>query len=56
MFRLGSVNADRLAKMKESGKMPPSLHSPFYYPDAQEAVETGVTTMSAALLDLLGGK
>jgi amidohydrolase len=56
MFRLGSVNADRLAKMKEGGKMPPSLHSPVYFPDAQEAVETGVTTMSAALLDLLSGE
>lgn len=56
MFRLGSVNAARLAKMKEGGKTPPSLHSPFYYPDAQEAVETGVTTMTAAVLDLLSEK
>lgn len=56
MFRLGSVNAARLAKMKEGGKTPPSLHSPFYYPDAREAVETGVTTMTAAVLDLLSEK
>lgn len=53
MFRLGSVNADRLAEMKNGGKMPPSLHSPFYYPDAREAITTGVTTMSAALVDLM---
>jgi hippurate hydrolase len=53
MFRLGSVNADRLADMKKGGKLPPSLHSPFYYPDAKEAVTTGVTAMSAALMDLL---
>ncbi len=56
MFRLGSVNADRLAEMKKGGKTPPSLHSPFYYPDAKEAVTTGVTAMSAALLDLLSPK
>jgi amidohydrolase len=53
MFRLGSVSADRLAAMKKDGKTPPSLHSPFYYPDAKEAITTGVTAMSAALLDLL---
>ena len=53
MFRLGSVNAERLAEMKKDGKTPPSLHSPFYYPDAKEAIITGVTTMSAAVLDLL---
>jgi hippurate hydrolase len=53
MFRLGSVNADRLAVMKQGGKTPPSLHSPFYYPDARESITTGVTAMSAAVVDLL---
>lgn len=56
MFRLGSVNAERLAEMKKNGKTPPSLHSPFYYPDAREAITTGVTAMSAALIDLLPAK
>ena len=53
MFRLGSVNADRLQDMKKDGKTPPSLHSPFYYPDAGESITTGVTSMSAAVIDLL---
>ena len=53
MFRLGSVNADRLTEMKQGGKAPPSLHSPFYYPDARESITTGVTAMSAAVVDLL---
>ena len=53
MFRLGSVSADRLAAMKKDGRTPPSLHSPFYYPDAKETITTGVTAMSAALFDLL---
>ena len=56
MFRLGSVNPDRLAEMKKGGKPPVSLHSPFYYPDARETIETGVTAMSAAVVDLLNGK
>ncbi len=53
MFRLGSVSADRLTEMKKGGKTPPSLHSPFYYPDARESITTGVTAMSAAVVDLL---
>ena len=53
MFRLGSVNAARLEEMKKDGKTPPSLHSPFYYPDARESITTGVTAMSAAVIDLL---
>ena len=53
MFRLGSVNADRLAEMKSKGKMPPSLHSALYFPDARECITTGVTAMTAAVVDLL---
>ena len=53
MFNLGSVNADRLAKLTEDGKNAPSLHSPLYYPDARETITTGVTAMSAAVLDLM---
>ena len=53
MFRLGSVNAGRLAEMKKDGKHPPSLHSPSYYPDARETISTGVTAMSSAVIDLL---
>lgn len=56
MFRLGSVNPDRLAEMKKDGKTPPSLHSPFYYPDARESITTGVAAMSAAVVDLMKAK
>ena len=56
MFRLGSVNAERLAEMKKDGKTPHSLHSPFYYPDARETIPTGVTAMSAAVVDLMKGR
>lgn len=56
MFRLGSVNADRFEQMKKDGKTAPSLHSPFYYPDARETIVTGVTAMSAAVIDLMNEK
>lgn len=53
MFQLGSVDAKRLEGYKRVGQDPPSLHSALYYPDAEPTIETGVTAMSAAALDLL---
>lgn len=56
MFRLGSISEERLAEAKAKSKMLPSLHSPLYYPDARDAISTGVTAMSAAVIDLLNSK
>ena len=56
MFRLGSVDAQRLAGFERVGQEPPSLHSPVYYPDAEETLSTGVIATSAAVLDLLPPK
>jgi hippurate hydrolase len=59
MFRLGSVDAQRLAGFKRLGKSGPTLHSALYYPDAEAALATGVAVMSSVVLDLLppmGGK
>lgn len=56
MYRLGSVNARRLNQYKMAGKLPPSLHSGLYYPDFQEALTTGITTMSAAAMELMKRK
>ena len=53
MFRLGTVNERRLARYKELGVEPPSLHSPLYYPDAEESLRTGIAAMTAAVSDLL---
>jgi hippurate hydrolase len=53
MYRLGSVDPKRLDRMKELGQTPPSLHSPLYYPDVEEALVVGVTTMASAVLDLM---
>jgi hippurate hydrolase len=53
MFRLGAVAPKRLSRYKQLGVDPPSLHSPQFYPDAREAIETGVTAMAASALGLL---
>ena len=53
MYRLGSVEANRLARYKELGQQPPSLHSPLYYPDAEPTLETAMKTMINAGLEIL---
>src|SRR5688572_28191919 len=53
MFRLGTIEPRRLARMKQLGQNPPSLHSPLFYPDADETLVTGITTTVAATLELL---
>lgn len=56
LYRLGSVNARRLNQYKLAGRLPPSLHSPVYYPDFEETLQTGVTTMAGAVLELMKKK
>ena len=53
MFRLGTIEPARLARMKQLGQAPPSLHSPLYYPDAEPTLITGLHTTVAAALELL---
>ena len=53
MYRLGTIEPKRLERMKQLGQEPPSLHSPLYYPDAEETLLTGVPTMVAATMELL---
>jgi amidohydrolase len=55
MYRLGSVAPGRIAESKRpGGRGLPSLHSSKYLPE-REAIRVGVTTMSGAAIDLLGG-
>ncbi|TWT30805.1 M20 metallopeptidase family protein [Blastopirellula retiformator] len=53
MFQLGSVDQKRLDRFAELGQPPPSLHSPFYYPDVEPTLKTGLRAMIAGSLDLL---
>lgn len=53
MYRLGVVSPERLKRFEQLGQEPPSLHSPFFYPDPRDALATGITTMVSASVDLL---
>lgn len=53
MYRLGAVDARRLDRYKQLGQDPPSLHSPLFYPDIDQTLVTGVSTMANIALELL---
>jgi hippurate hydrolase len=56
IFWLGSVESERVAESERTGQPLPSLHSPFYRPLAEPTIKTGVTAMTAAVLELAGPK
>lgn len=53
IFWLGSVEPERVAESERSGKPLPALHSPLYRPVAEPTIKTGVTAMTAAVLELV---
>jgi hippurate hydrolase len=53
MYRLGSVERERLSSIAGSGDTPPSLHSAKYYPDVRPTLRTGVTSMVSIVRELL---
>lgn len=52
IFWLGAVKPEVLEDAKKNGKTLPSLHSPFWAPDAKPTLETGIKAMTTAALDL----
>ncbi len=56
MFRVGTTDPMRLAGFERLQETPPSLHSPRYYPDAEEALATGIRSTTAAALELFRNK
>ncbi len=52
LFWLGAVNPEKIENTKKNGEILPSLHSPFFVPDAEPTINTGVKAMTAAALDL----
>jgi len=54
IYWLGAVEPAKYAAAKENGTALPSLHSPFFAPDRIRTIETGVNSMSAIAMDLLG--
>jgi hippurate hydrolase len=53
MYRLGVIAPQRLDHFRKLGQTPPSLHSSSFYPDLEGSLETGIVSMSAAVLDLM---
>ncbi len=54
MMRLGAISPERVAESKATGKPLPSLHSALFYPTPEPTIRTGVTIMTASVLDLMG--
>ena len=54
MFDLGAVNPEAFKQSQRTGKALPSLHSPLWAPLPEPTIKTGITAMSAAVLELMG--
>ncbi|QDT68141.1 putative hydrolase YxeP [Planctomycetes bacterium MalM25] len=53
MFRLGTINKERLDTWDAADETPPSMHSSKYWPDPDPALRTGIRAMAAIVEDLL---
>jgi amidohydrolase len=52
IFWLGSVEPERVAQSERTGKPLPALHSSLYQPFPEPTIRTGVSAMTAAVLEL----
>lgn len=53
LFWVGGVKREVYEEANRTGKSLPSLHSPFWAPDAEPTIQTGVTAMVGAVLECL---
>ncbi len=56
IFWLGAVKPDQWEESRRTGKLLPSLHSSRFAPLPEPTIKTGVTAMTAAVLELIGKK
>ncbi len=54
MFSVGGVAPAALRESERTGRPLPSLHSPLWAPLPEPTIQTGITAMTAAVLELLG--
>ena len=54
MFTVGGVKPEAVRESERTGNPLPTLHSPFWAPDPEPTIKTGVTAMTAAVLELMG--
>ena len=53
LFRLGAIDAPRIAASKASGVPLPSLHSSLFMPTPEPTIRTGVIAMTSVVIDLM---
>jgi hippurate hydrolase len=53
---LGGVNPEMAKTHRANGTTPPPLHSPFFAPQPDKTITTGVLSMSYALIGLFNQK
>jgi hippurate hydrolase len=53
MFWLGATEAGQVAEAQRNQRPLPSLHSPFFRPDAEPTLATGMEAMTLAVLEML---
>jgi hippurate hydrolase len=54
MFAVGGVSPEVLKECEQTGKTLPSLHSSLWAPVPEPTIKTGITAMTAAVLELMG--
>jgi hippurate hydrolase len=54
MLELGAVNPAKYAEAKKSGEKLPGPHSPYFAPDREPGLKTGIEVEMAAILELMG--
>ena len=54
MFDVGGVKPEAFKASERTGQPLPSLHSSLWAPDPEPTIKTGVTAMTAAVLELMG--
>ena len=53
IFWVGGVPHDKWASAQKTGESLPSLHSPFWAPDAEKVISTATQAMNSAVLTIL---
>jgi hypothetical protein len=53
LFRLGAIDAPRIAASKASGVALPSLHSSLFMPTPEPTIRTGIIAMTSVVMDLM---
>jgi hypothetical protein len=54
MLELGAVNPEKYADARKSGELLPGPHSPYFAPDREPSLKTGMQVEVAAILGLMG--